>query len=42
MKTIKLTMAQAVVKYLMAQKIMIDGKVEPLIPVFMVFLGMGM
>lgn len=32
MKTIKLTMAQAVVKYLMAQKIMIDGKVEPLIP----------
>lgn len=25
-------MAQAVVKYLMAQKIMIDGKVEPLIP----------
>jgi 3D-(3,5/4)-trihydroxycyclohexane-1,2-dione acylhydrolase (decyclizing) len=32
MKTIKITMAQAVVKYLMAQKIIIDGKVEPLIP----------
>jgi len=32
MKTIKLTMAQAVVKYLMAQKTVIDGKIEPLIP----------
>ncbi|MEH6650375.1 MAG: 3D-(3,5/4)-trihydroxycyclohexane-1,2-dione acylhydrolase (decyclizing) [Motiliproteus sp.] len=32
MKTIRLTMAQAVVKYLMAQKTLIDGKVEPLIP----------
>ncbi|MBL1378102.1 3D-(3,5/4)-trihydroxycyclohexane-1,2-dione acylhydrolase (decyclizing) [Zobellella iuensis] len=38
MNTIKLTMAQALVKYLMAQKTLIDGKVEPLFPgVFGIF-----
>ncbi|TWX64350.1 3D-(3,5/4)-trihydroxycyclohexane-1,2-dione acylhydrolase (decyclizing) [Colwellia demingiae] len=32
MKTIKLTMAQALVKYLMAQKTIVDGQKVPLIP----------
>ena len=30
MKTVRLTMAQAVVRYLIAQKSMINGKAEPL------------
>ena len=32
MKKIKLTCAHALVKHLIAQKIYIDGKVEPLFP----------
>ena len=38
MKKITLTCAHAVVKYLIAQKILIDGKKEPLFPgVFGIF-----
>ncbi len=38
MSTLRLTMAQALVKYLMAQKALIDGKEEPLFPgVFGIF-----
>ena len=32
MKTVRLTMAQAVIRYLMAQKSVLDGKVVPLFP----------
>ena len=42
MKKIKLTCAHALVKHLIAQKIYIDGKVEPLFPGHLVFLVMGM
>ena len=38
MKTVRLTMAQALVRYLTAQKIVIDRKVAPLFPgVFAIF-----
>ena len=38
MKTVRLTMAQALVRYLMAQKTEIDGDVVPLFPgVFAIF-----
>jgi len=38
MKTIKLTCAHALVKFLIAQKILINGKKEPLFPgVFAIF-----
>jgi len=41
MKTIKLTMAQAVVKYLIAQKVMIDGEVKPMFAGMFAIFGHG-
>ncbi|MFG6667628.1 3D-(3,5/4)-trihydroxycyclohexane-1,2-dione acylhydrolase (decyclizing) [Halomonas sp. HNIBRBA4712] len=41
MTTIRLTMAQAVVRYLQAQKVDIDGQIEPLIPGVWAIFGHG-
>ena len=42
MKNIQLTCAHALVKFLIAQKTLIDGKKLPLFPVFLEYLGMVM
>jgi len=41
MKTIKLTMAQALVKYLIAQKVMINGEVQPMFAGMFAIFGHG-
>ena len=41
METVRLTTAQAIVKYLMAQKIVIDGETVPLFPGVYAIFGHG-
>ena len=42
MKTVKLSCAHALFKYLIAQKIIIDGEKAPLFPVHLEFMGTEM